>query len=139
MCPSTSCPLSSFTRNIVLGRASGTSPSISILSPFARVLLLTANSRGFSARDASGPGPPARPSSDLLDVYGLRALVALLFLIGHLRGLAKRLEAIPADAGVMHEQVAAAVVGCDEAVALLVVEPLDGPGCHLRIAPFSPG
>jgi hypothetical protein len=37
MCPSTSCPLSSFTRNIVLGRASVTSPSISILSSFARV------------------------------------------------------------------------------------------------------
>src|SRR3954468_13863262 len=38
MWPSTSCPLSSFTRNIVFGRASVTSPSISILSSFASLI-----------------------------------------------------------------------------------------------------
>src|SRR5215217_778990 len=37
----------------------------------------------------------------------------------------------------MHEQIAAAVVGRDEAIALFVVEPLDGPGCHLRVHPSS--
>src|SRR3954471_12568143 len=36
MCPRTSWSLSSFTRNIVLGRASITSPSISILSSLAK-------------------------------------------------------------------------------------------------------
>src|SRR3954471_13533281 len=36
MCPRTSWSLSSFTRNIVLGRASMTSPSISILSSLAK-------------------------------------------------------------------------------------------------------
>src|ERR1044072_9229546 len=35
MCPSTSCPLSSLTRNIVFGRASVISPSISIFSSLA--------------------------------------------------------------------------------------------------------
>src|SRR3954447_8153545 len=35
MWPSTSCPLSSLTRNIVLGRASVISPSISIFSSLA--------------------------------------------------------------------------------------------------------
>src|SRR4051794_7858563 len=106
MWPSTSCPLSNFTRNIVFGRASVTSPSISILSSFAKLLL------------------------DLLYVDGLRPLVAVLFLIGHLAGLLQRLEAVAVDAGVMHEQIAAAVVGRDESIALFVVEPLDGPGCH---------
>src|SRR4051794_4990584 len=44
MWPSTSCPLSSLTRNIVLGRASVISPSISIFSSLAmrRAAYLTA-------------------------------------------------------------------------------------------------
>src|SRR5436305_14376059 len=44
MWPSTSCPLSSLTRNIVLGRASVLSPSISIFSSLAmrRAAYLTA-------------------------------------------------------------------------------------------------
>src|SRR5215213_10029484 len=86
--------------------------------------------------------PPGRSRArllalNLLDVDRLRSLVAFLLLIGHLGRLAQRLEAVARDAGVMHEQIAAAVVGRDEAIALFVVEPLDGPGCHFGLHPSS--
>ena len=47
----TTCPLSSFTRKVVLGSVSSTTPSISMLSSFAIVFLgclklLTADKRG---------------------------------------------------------------------------------------------
>src|SRR5215217_3223726 len=40
------------------------------------------------------------------------------------------------DARVVHEQVAVALIGGDEAVALLVVEPLDGASRHFCVALF---
>src|SRR5829696_7982274 len=72
---------------------------------------------------------------DGADVHRLGTLVAGLFLVLHLRVLGQRLEALPVDAGVVHEEVAVAVVWRDEAVALFVVEPLDGCGRHLN-CPF---
>src|SRR5918999_566819 len=117
MWPSTSWPLSSFTRNIVLGRASVTSPSISIFSSFGNCSPL------------AGPAG-RRPSLDPLDVDRLRALVAGFLLVGNLGVLLQRLEPVAADARVMDEQVAIALVRSDEPVALLVVEPLHGPGRH---------
>src|SRR5215207_8929733 len=68
---------------------------------------------------------------DGADVHRLGTLVAGLFLVLHLRVLGQRLEALPVDAGVVHEEVTVAVVRRDEAVALFVVEPLDGSGRHL--------
>src|SRR5215207_5493003 len=72
---------------------------------------------------------------DGADVHRLGTLVAGLFLVLHLRVLGQRLEALPVDAGVVHEEVTVAVVWRDEAVALFVVEPLDGSGRHLN-CPF---
>src|SRR2546421_5881504 len=124
MWPSTSCPLSSLTRNMVLGRASVTSPSISIFSSFA-------TRASLGGGPAAKPGAVRRVASDLRDVYRLRALVARLLVVGDLRVLLERLEAAPVDACVMDEEVSVALVGGDEAVALLVVEPLHGSGRHL--------
>src|SRR5947208_12621466 len=119
MCPSTSWPLSSFTRNIVFGRASVTSPSISIFSSLGKAPNWEIWGRG----PRSGP---RRTESDLGYVDRLRALVAGLLVIGDLRVLLQALEARPVDAGVVNEEVSVAFIGGDEAIALLVVEPLDG-------------
>src|SRR3954447_18534750 len=115
MWPRTSCPLSSFTLNIVLGRASETSPSISILSSLLKLPLC------------------ARPSPrglQLGHIYGLGTLVPGLLVVGHLGVLLQRLEAAAVDARVMDEKVSVALVGRYEPVALLVVEPLDRTGGH---------
>src|SRR5688572_28571644 len=107
MWPRTSCPLSRVTRNIVLGRASVISPSISIFSSL--------------------------PTSRRLDggyVHRLRALRPILGFVRDPCVLLERLEAAPLDTGVMDEEIAAALVRRDEAEALLVVEPLDGSGSH---------
>src|SRR3954454_6439375 len=105
MCPRTSWSFSSFTRNMVLGRASRISPSISIFSSFD------------TAYKGSAP-----EGLDLLDVYRLRALVARLLLVGHLRALCERAETAARDRGVVDEKVATAIVRRDESVALFVVE-----------------
>src|SRR3954454_4668184 len=68
---------------------------------------------------------------DRLHVRGSRALVALLGVVAHLRAVGQRLEAAALDRAVMHEQILAGVIGCDEPEALVVVEPLDGSCCHL--------
>src|SRR5439155_11720958 len=68
---------------------------------------------------------------DELDVGGVRALGALLGLVGHLRTLGEGAEAVGLDRAEVHEQILAAVIGRDEAVALVVVEPLDGSVGHV--------
>src|SRR4051795_11841391 len=122
MWPRTSCPLSSFTLNIVLGRASETSPSISILSSLLKLPLC--------AR-------PSRKGLQLGHIHGLGTLVPGLLVVGHLGVLLQRLEAAAVDARVMNEQVSIALVGGDEPVALLVVEPLDRTGGHALVLPLS--
>src|SRR5918997_2560590 len=113
MCPRTSCPLSSWTLNMVFGRASTISPSISIFSSLG-----TAWAR-----------------SDRANVHRLRPLVAGLLLVLDLRVLGERLEALSVDARVVDEEVTVAVVRRYESVALLVVEPLDGSGRHVLPIP----
>src|SRR5262249_25438249 len=49
----------------------------------------------------------------------------------HLRALGEGLEALAGDAGVMDEEILRPVVGGDEAIPLLVAEPLHGAGCQL--------
>src|SRR6185437_855701 len=120
MWPSTSCPLSSLTLNIVFGRASTTSPSISIFSSLGKPRVILA-ARHETSR---------RPGSDLPDVYRLRPLVPGLLVVGDLGVLLERLEAVALNAGVVDEEVAIALIGSDEAEALLVVEPLHGTGRH---------
>src|SRR5918992_4733630 len=116
MWPRTSWPLSSLTRNIVFGRASVTSPSISIFSSLAN---------GTAWPPARAPRYAARaggPALDLLDVDCLRALVAGLLVIRDLAVLLERLEPLAVDAGVVDEEVTVALVRGDEPVALRVVE-----------------
>src|SRR5919199_1610304 len=68
------------------------------------------------------------------DVDGLRALVSRLGVVADAGALGERLEALGVDARVVHEEVLARVVRRDEAVALVVVEPLDGSGGHSGIS-----
>src|SRR5919109_4192961 len=68
---------------------------------------------------------------DLLDAGRGRALRALLGLVLDLRTLLERAVAVSLDRAEMDEYVVRAVVGCDEPVALVVADPLDGSGRHL--------
>src|SRR3954453_24030769 len=81
--------------------------------------------------DGGERSPPSAPRLERGDVDGLRPLVAGLGVIGDLRALGQRLEAVRVDAGVVDEQVLATLVRRDEAQALVAVEPLDGSGCHV--------
>src|SRR3954470_8097584 len=87
----------------------------------------TARSDESGADRLSMDDPPALERGD---VDGLGALVADLGVVGHLRALSQRLEAVGVDAGVVDEEVLAALVRGDEAEALVVVEPLHGSGSH---------
>src|SRR5215217_8995531 len=69
-------------------------------------------------------------SSNDAHVGGVRALGALLLLVFDLRALGKRLEATSGDRGVVDEEVLASVVWFDEAVALVIAEPLHGSSGH---------
>src|SRR4051812_34648457 len=110
--PSTSCPLSSCTRNMAFGSASTTSPSNSTLSSFAKL--------------------------DDPDVRGLRALRALAELEFDLCAFGQRAETIARDPGEVDERVLTSVIGRDEAEALLVAEPLHDTGSHLTALLIDP-
>src|SRR5438067_8415815 len=69
--------------------------------------------------------------ADEHDALRLGAFRALRGLELHLRVLGERLVALADDRAVMDEQILAALIGDDEAVPLLVVEPLHGSGCHI--------
>src|ERR671932_135473 len=71
-----------------------------------------------------------RVRSDWPDVDGLGSPVAGLDVIADLGALGERPEAAAVDAAVMDEEILPGVVGGDEAVALVVAEPLDGSCCH---------
>src|SRR3954464_12821105 len=70
---------------------------------------------------------------DQADVRGLRALVALLLLVLDLRALGERPVAAALDRAEVHEQILVTLIGCDESVAFVRVEPLDGSGCHISL------
>src|SRR5262249_21760846 len=71
---------------------------------------------------------------DLADVHRLGPLVAGFLLVGDARALGQRAVAVGIDARVMDEEVAAALVGRDEAEALVVAEPLHGAGRHFSLS-----
>src|SRR3954467_14483966 len=84
-----------------------------------------------AGRDPSGPRPArAQERLDGVDVRRAHALRALLGLVGDLRALGERAEAIRLDGGMVNEQVLAAVIRRDESVALVVAEPLHCSGGH---------
>src|SRR4051794_315393 len=69
---------------------------------------------------------------DLLDVDGLGALVAHLLFVRDLRSFGEGAIPVADDARVVDEQVSAALIGRDEAEALVVAEPLHGSGGHMQ-------
>src|SRR3954451_20602612 len=86
------------------------------------------------------PRPPSQsclPCSNLCHVHGLGALVPDLLVVRHLAVLLERLEAASVDACVVNEKVSVSLVGSDEPVALLVVEPLDRTSGHTSSFPSS--
>src|SRR5205814_808621 len=96
----------------------------------------TPNDRGPVSGASSRASCRVRVSlGDDADVRRLGALLPLGGLELHLRALAEGLEALAGDAGVVHEQVLRAVFGGDEAVPLLVAEPLHCASCHDLTSP----
>src|ERR671913_1808858 len=73
------------------------------------------------------------------DVVRLHALLALGSLVGDLGTLIEALEAVADYTRMVHEEVLAALVGGDEAVAFIVVEPLYRSLGHIWSPPFSVG
>src|SRR6476661_2486193 len=69
--------------------------------------------------------------ADDRDVRGLRALVAILSFVRDLRTFVERLVPAALNRAEVHEEVLPTLVGRNEAVPLLRVEPFDGSGCHL--------
>src|SRR5207237_4026124 len=69
--------------------------------------------------------------TDDADVAGLGSLGTLFDLVLDLRAFGEALEALAGDCAEVNEDVVAAVGLRDEAVALRVVEPLHGSGCHV--------
>src|SRR5688572_22954440 len=88
--------------------------------------------RAAAARERSRPGGRL---SDGDDVRRLGALLPLARLELDLRTLREGLEALTGDGAVMDEDVLRPLVGGDEAVALAVVEPLDGSASHRKHLP----
>src|SRR5687767_12437013 len=90
------------------------------------------------------PGRARRPgarwctlgSLDGPDVGGLRPLLPLAHVELDLLVLLEVAVALARDRAEVHENVGAAVVGSDEAEALLRAEPLDGTGGHEAFPPF---
>src|SRR5436190_2926845 len=99
-------------------------------------ILLSAQPSAVPAATLSAAtGMHVAPLLDERDVDGLRALVAVLGVVGDPRALGEGAEAVGVDARVVDEEVLAALVRCDEAEALLVAEPLHGSGSHMSCIP----
>src|SRR5215211_3813996 len=73
------------------------------------------------------------------DVISLHALLALGRLVGDLGALLKALEAVACYTRMVNEEVLATLVGGDEAVAFIVVEPLYRSLGHVWSPPFFSG
>src|SRR5262249_57759085 len=84
-----------------------------------------------------GPQPqrlcalPRSGRDDDADRACLRSLRTILSFVLHLRPLGEALVSLAADRAVVDEDVLAPLVLRDEAVALVVAEPLHGSGCHV--------
>src|SRR5882762_649920 len=86
--------------------------------------------RGQQKTRRSGFSILSRSSSGVLDVRRLLALRAGGDFEADLLAFLEGLEALHVDRREVREQIVAAVIRSDEAVALRVVEPLDGTSCH---------
>src|SRR6266487_5906203 len=74
---------------------------------------------------------PRSGRDDDADRACLRALRTFLNFVLHFRPLGEALVPLAADRAVVDEDVLASIVLRDEAVALVVAEPLHGSGCHI--------
>src|SRR5450759_4180400 len=138
-----------------LGRSAATR---TISAPHARITINASAPITWSVRLAAPASARVRPAlttptgprrapmtcSELLSavrrsdhryVDGLRALVALLRVVGHLRALLERAIAFAVDTCVVDEQVLVAIIGGDEAEPLVVAEPLHCAGRHVTFPP----
>src|ERR1700749_2035742 len=70
-----------------------------------------------------------------VDVRSLRALVALLSLVLDLRAFVQRAVPASLNRAEVDEEILAALIGSDEPVPLVRVEPLDSSGCHFLSSP----
>src|SRR5690349_25142628 len=93
----------------------------------AKGALAAASARG----SAASPPISVRDLRDDADVLGLQALGAASGVELDLLVLVERAESARREGAEVREDVGAAVVGGDEAEALVGVEPLDGSGCHV--------
>src|SRR5216684_8593295 len=84
-----------------------------------------------AAGPGGGTGLPHGPRSEGADVVSLRALGALGGGVFHLLVFIQGAVAAGVDGRVVNEDVGAAVIGGDEAVSLVCVEPLHGSLSHL--------
>src|SRR5215204_7770846 len=124
-------------------RASGDSLSI---RPAISSSIISSKGRG-PGHPEGYPGPLATYAvtgwgTDRLyggDVVRLHALLALGSLVRDLGALIEALEAVTRNACVVHEKVLATLIRGDEAVALLVVEPLYRSLGHIWSPPSSSG
>src|SRR3954453_5485002 len=66
-------------------------------------------------------------------VHGPRTLVPGLGLVADLGAFCKRAKAVADDSALMDKEVLRAIIGSDEAEALLVAEPLHGSGRHVLL------
>src|SRR5215203_1565389 len=73
------------------------------------------------------------------DVVRLQTFPTLGSLVGDLGALIEALEAVTRYTTVVHEEILATLVGGDEAVAFIVVEPLYRSLGHIWSPPFSVG
>src|SRR5687768_15347999 len=81
---------------------------------------------GLFCSELRAGGAPAWGSLDGLNVRGLLALRALRHFEADLLAFLERLESAHLDCGKMREQVFAAVIRRDEAVAFRVIKPFHG-------------
>src|SRR5205823_11903372 len=94
--------------------------------------LVRTPARVRATRRATSPGDEQRVRRT---VGCLRALRAILNFVLHFRPFGEVLVPLAADRAVVDEDVLATVVLRDEAVALVVAEPLHGSGCHIYTSP----
>src|SRR5262249_25527088 len=92
---------------------------------------LLSRSRSSVYGPAADGRPPPALCLDQADVRRLRALLTLLGLVLHLRALVERAVPRALNRAEVDEEVLAALVGGDEPIALVRVEPLDSSGCHI--------
>src|SRR5690606_15897378 len=93
---------------------------------------------GHRARHSSGRRPLLGEVSDHLDVRCLHALGAALCIEGDLLVLFEAAVSAAVDRAEVREQVGRAVIGSDEAEALVGVEPFDDASGH-DVIPYLSG